>query len=107
MKVLIAGGSGSLGRRLADDLSAHGHQVTILTRTLRTDVNHRQVEWNGRSSGIWAVELENAVVINLAGELVDRRPTARNIELLRRSRVDPLARSSPPHSPTRPRSGCR
>lgn len=89
MKVLIAGGSGSLGRRLADDLTAHGHQVTILTRTFRPDLNHRQVEWDGRTSGAWAVELENAIVINLAGELVDRRPTAKNIKLLRRSRVDP------------------
>jgi uncharacterized protein len=89
VKVLIAGGSGSLGRRLADDQTAHGHQVTILTRTLRPHLNHRQIEWDGRTSGAWAVELENAAVINLAGELVDRRPTAKNIELLRRSRVDP------------------
>jgi uncharacterized protein (TIGR01777 family) len=29
------------------------------------------------------------MLINLAGELVDRRPTRRNIELLRRSRVEP------------------
>ncbi len=29
------------------------------------------------------------MVVNLAGELVDRRPTAANIELCTRSRVDP------------------
>lgn len=28
-------------------------------------------------------------MVNLAGELVDRRPSAKNIELLRRSRVEP------------------
>ena len=89
MNVLIAGGSGSLGRRLADDFAARGHQVTILTRTLRGDLDHRQVKWDGRNPGPWTVELERAIVINLAGELVDRRATPKNIELLRRSRVDP------------------
>jgi uncharacterized protein (TIGR01777 family) len=39
--------------------------------------------------GWWAHELDGAAVVNLAGELVDRRPTARNIELLTTSRVEP------------------
>jgi uncharacterized protein (TIGR01777 family) len=89
MKVVIAGGSGSLGRRVADDLARRGHEVVILTRTRRPGIPHRQVEWDGRTVGAWASELEGAVLINLAGELVDRRPTGRNIELLRRSRVEP------------------
>jgi len=45
------------------------------------------------------------MVINLAGELVDRRPTAKNIERLRRSRGEPthalVAAAS--HLPPRPR----
>ncbi len=45
--------------------------------------------WDGRTVGAWSAELEGAIVVNLAGELVDRRPTSRNIELLRRSRVEP------------------
>jgi uncharacterized protein (TIGR01777 family) len=49
----------------------------------------RQVQWDGRSVGDWASELENAIVINLAGELVDRRPTPQNIKILKRSRVEP------------------
>lgn len=89
MKVVIAGGSGSLGRRVADDFVQRGHEVVILTRSIRPDIAHRQVEWDGRTVGAWASELEGAVLINLAGELVDRRPTERNIELLRRSRVEP------------------
>ncbi|HZA87702.1 MAG TPA: DUF1731 domain-containing protein, partial [Acidimicrobiales bacterium] len=52
-------------------------------------LDHRQVRWDGRTAGSWAVELEGAIVVNLAGELVDRRPTAKNVELLRRSRVEP------------------
>lgn len=39
--------------------------------------------------GGWAGELSGAVVINLAGQIVDRRPTPANLELLTRSRVEP------------------
>lgn len=88
MKVVIAGGSGALGRRLCDDLEAAGHGVVVLTRRTRPS-RFRQVEWDGRSVGAWAVELEGSAVINLTGELVDRRPTAANIELLSSSRVEP------------------
>jgi uncharacterized protein (TIGR01777 family) len=86
---VIAGGTGSLGRRVADDFAQRDHEIVILTRSRRPDIPHRQVEWDGRTVGAWASELEGAVLINLAGELVDRRPTTRNIELLRRSRVEP------------------
>jgi uncharacterized protein (TIGR01777 family) len=86
---VIAGGSGSLGRRLADDFADSGDEVAILTRSPRPGVRHRQVRWDGRTPGPWSAELDGAIVVNLAGELVDRRPTASNIELLRRSRVEP------------------
>ena len=89
MKVVIAGGTGSVGRRLADYFASLGDDVTILTRAPGQDRDHRQVRWDGRTAGPWATELEGAVVVNLAGELVDRPPTAKNIELLRRSRVEP------------------
>ena len=88
MKVVIAGGSGALGKRLADDLDERGDQVVILTRTPRAS-RHRHVQWDGRTVGDWARELEAAAVVNLAGELVDRRPAARNIALLKSSRVEP------------------
>jgi NAD dependent epimerase/dehydratase family enzyme len=88
MKVVIAGGSGALGRRLCDDLEGRGHDVVVLTRQPRPG-RHRQVPWDGRTVGAWSRELAGSAVINLAGEVVDRRPTARNIELLTRSRVDP------------------
>jgi uncharacterized protein (TIGR01777 family) len=89
MRVVIAGGTGSLGRRIADLVARRGHEAVVLTRSKRDDLGHRQVEWDGRTVGPWASELEGAVLVNLAGELVDRRPTGRNIELLRRSRVEP------------------
>jgi uncharacterized protein (TIGR01777 family) len=89
VKVVIAGGTGTLGRRIAADAARLGHEVVILTRSPRADLDHRQVEWDGRTAGAWAAELDGAVLVNLAGALVDRRPSRRNIDLLRRSRVEP------------------
>jgi uncharacterized protein len=89
VRVVLAGGTGALGRRLADDFTSRGDEVTILTRAPRAGLAHRQVPWDGRTVGPWSAELEDAVVVNLAGELVDKRPTAGNVDLLRRSRVEP------------------
>jgi len=89
VKVVLAGGSGALGRRIADDLAGRGDEVVILTRRVRDGIPHRQVVWDGRTPGAWADELAGAAVVNLAGELVDRRPTRENIALLTSSRVDP------------------
>jgi uncharacterized protein (TIGR01777 family) len=89
MNVVLAGGSGSLGQRLADDLAARGFAVVILTRAPRDASRHREVRWDGRTIGPWAGELAGSILINLAGELVDRRPTPANVDLLRRSRVEP------------------
>jgi NAD dependent epimerase/dehydratase family enzyme len=88
MKVVVAGGSGALGRRLCADLAARGHDVVVLTRTPRPGP-YRQVRWDGVTVGPWVTELDGAAVVNLAGELVDLRPTAKNLELLTRSRVEP------------------
>ncbi len=60
----------------------------VLTRRSRPGP-FRQVEWDGSNVGPWASELEGSAVVNLAGELVDRRPTAANVDLLTRSRVEP------------------
>jgi hypothetical protein len=89
MKLVIAGGTGALGRRVGDDFSRRGDEVVILTRSPRTAIAHRQVVWDGRTVGDWSAELEGAVLLNVAGELVDKRPTPKNIEILRRSRVEP------------------
>ncbi|RZU75945.1 hypothetical protein EV384_4525 [Micromonospora kangleipakensis] len=89
MKVVLAGGSGALGRRIAADLTTRGDEVVVLTRSVRPGWPYRQVFWDGATVGSWAAELAGAAVVNLAGELVDRRPTAANVELLTRSRVQP------------------
>lgn len=93
LKVVIAGGSGTLGRSLAADLTTRGHDVVLLTRSTDLDLPHRQLTWDGATVGGWADELAqdpgNTAVINLAGRLVDARPTEANITELRESRVRP------------------
>ena len=41
MRVVIAGGTGSLGRVLAADFTDQGDDVTILTRSPRPDLVYR------------------------------------------------------------------
>ncbi len=77
-----------MGRALADALAARGHELVVLSRTARSSP-HRTVVWDGATVGAWADELAGSAVVNLAGELVDRRPTPANISLLRDSRVGP------------------
>lgn len=89
VKIVIAGGTGTLGRRIAADFARRGAEVVVLTRSPHRDFPFRQVVWDGRSVGEWSRELDGSVLVNLAGELVDRRPTQANVELLRRSRVEP------------------
>lgn len=91
LTVVIAGGSGALGRLLAADLVCRGQRVTILTRRRDPALPFEQVEWDGVRVGSWVAALRNpgpTALVNLAGKLVDCRPTQRNIDELRRSRVD-------------------
>lgn len=89
-KIVIAGGSGFLGGALAVDLAARGHEVVVLTRGAASAGSIRRVQWDGVSLGRWADELagDDVRVVNLAGKLVDCRPTAKNIAALRDSRVN-------------------
>jgi uncharacterized protein (TIGR01777 family) len=88
-RIVLAGGSGFLGRMLADWLAARGADVVILTRTPRTGGQVREVEWDARTLGQWQREIEGAeAVINLAGRTVDCRYNEENRRLILDSRVD-------------------
>ncbi|TQM30454.1 DUF1731 domain-containing protein [Nocardia bhagyanarayanae] len=94
LTVVIAGGTGALGRHLAADLTCRGQRVTILTRRRDPGLPFDQVEWDGKSVGKWVAALRDTgptAIVNLAGKLVDCRPTERNIAELRSSRVDPTS----------------
>ncbi|WP_083894747.1 DUF1731 domain-containing protein [Nocardia tenerifensis] len=91
LTAVIAGGTGALGRHIAADLTCRGHRVIILTRRRDPGLPFEQREWDGKSVANWVDALRNpgpAAVVNLAGKLVDCRPSERNIAELRRSRVD-------------------
>ncbi|MFB0833778.1 DUF1731 domain-containing protein [Arthrobacter halodurans] len=89
-KIVIAGGSGFLGRRLAADLACRNHDVVVLTRSHDPGSPFRQVAWDGAGPGAWTRELEHAgpvAVVNLAGRSVDCRPSPGHVAALRDSRV--------------------
>lgn len=89
-KIVLAGGSGFLGRHLGVDLLGRGHEVVILTRNPAPGGRIREVGWDGRTVGSWERELrgDDVRLVNLAGKLVDCRPTPHNVAALRASRVD-------------------
>jgi uncharacterized protein (TIGR01777 family) len=89
-RIVIAGGTGFLGRPLADLLASEGHDVVILTRHPGTRSSTRAVEWNpDGSAGAWAAEIDGArAVINLAGEsIAGKRWTAAHKKRVLESRV--------------------
>lgn len=88
-RVVLAGGSGFLGRALAEAFEHAGYEPVVLTRRAkRTRSGVRQVEWDGRNVGAWARELEGAAaVVNLAGRSVDCRHTPRHRREIVESRV--------------------
>ena len=89
-RLIIAGGAGALGQGVAKHFAAKGFEVTILTRSPRQNSPFNQLAWDGKTvSETWAKTLNGAVLLNLAGELVDRVPTEKNIDLLASSRVEP------------------
>jgi uncharacterized protein len=90
MKIVIAGGSGFLGRPLTARLLAEGHEVVILTRTATSELPARAVAWSpGSGAGGWASEIDGAhAVINLAGEsIAGRRWSAAHKQQILDSRI--------------------
>jgi hypothetical protein len=78
MKMIVAGGTGFLGRTLANRLVAEGHEVVVLTRgSARAGgvARARLVTWMpDGGAGSWAAEIDGAdAVINLAGESIAGR----------------------------------
>jgi uncharacterized protein (TIGR01777 family) len=95
MKIVIAGGTGFIGRHLAESLQRGGHEVVALTRdagrgAARVPSGVRAVEWDARNAaGPWAQELRGAgAIVNLAGATIGRPPwTVGRKRMLTESRV--------------------
>lgn len=96
MKVLIAGGSGFIGRHLSASLVRDGHEVVVLTRKPPNQVSTglRFVTWDARSpDGAWVGEIDGTnAVVNLAGASIGGgRWTKRRKALLLSSRLEPTS----------------
>ena len=89
-KLIIAGGSGYLGRTLSTYFQKQGYAIVVLTRHHRLDQQGiRYVKWDGKALGYWVKELEGATaLINLNGKSVDCRYTDANKELIYDTRID-------------------
>jgi len=89
-KIILAGGSGLLGRALATHFGKAGYDIAILTRAAKSRENlPRKIQWDARRLGAWTTELEGAdAVTNLTGRSVDCRYNAKNRREIMDSRVE-------------------
>jgi uncharacterized protein len=90
MKIIIAGGTGFVGRSLTTFLIKKGCTVVVLTRGPSEDRDEVRYEhWDGKTVGGWAAALDGArAVINLAGKTINCRHTPENRREILQSRVD-------------------
>jgi uncharacterized protein (TIGR01777 family) len=89
MRVIIAGGSGFLGRALQDRLRQERHAVGVLTRQPRPTAQD-EIPWTpDGTAGAWQSALDGVdAVVNLAGAgIADARWNDARKQLLRSSRV--------------------
>jgi uncharacterized protein (TIGR01777 family) len=89
-RIVLAGGSGFLGRALAGHFQSAGWDVVILTRTPNPNGGDvREAQWDGCTLGAWSAELDGArAVVNLTGRSVNCRYNAANRREILESRVN-------------------
>ncbi len=102
-KIVIAGGTGFIGKALIQHFS-EDNEVVVLTRGIGNEKNNsfgkhdeiqnsahiKYVLWDARTQGSWAAALENAtMLINLCGKTVNCRYTNKNKKEIFDSRTQP------------------
>ncbi|MAS96031.1 MAG: TIGR01777 family protein [Verrucomicrobiales bacterium] len=90
-KVVVAGGTGFLGRALISALLRRKYEVVVLTRNPQAcPEGARAVFWDAKTvEESWAAEMEGAkAIVNLVGKHVNCRQTEKNREEILTSRVD-------------------
>jgi uncharacterized protein (TIGR01777 family) len=93
MKILITGGTGFVGRQLTSRLVKDGHEVTILTRSLKGAKGSlpgiSYLEGDPTKKGSWQEAIKNHdAVINLAGASIFSKWTDEHKKAIRESRVN-------------------
>lgn len=89
-RIILAGGSGFLGKPLSKYLVERGYEVIVLTRQPGQGGGaNKEVYWDGQTLGPWAEHLNGArAVVNLAGRSVNCRYTPQNRREINESRVN-------------------
>lgn len=86
MKIIIAAGTGFLGKNLEKYFIDKGNEVYILTRSPK---RKNEIYWDSKTVGEWKNLLENSdVLINLTGKSVDCRYTEKNKKEIYSSRTE-------------------
>ena len=89
-RVVIAGGTGFLGRNLAGHLTDKGWQVLVLSRNAPANaIRWHHGGWDARTIGDWMRHLDGAdALVNLTGRTVDCVKTPEHCDEILRSRVE-------------------
>ena len=86
MKIIIAAGTGFLGKNLEQYFLNKNNEVKILTRNPK---RKNEILWDAKTVGNWKNELKDAdILINLAGKSVDCRYNEKNKKEIYDSRID-------------------
>lgn len=86
MKIIIAAGTGFLGKNLEKYFTEKGNEVYILTRNPK---RKNEIHWDAKTVGEWKNWVENSdVLINLTGKSVDCRYTEKNKKEILASRIN-------------------
>jgi uncharacterized protein (TIGR01777 family) len=89
-KIVIAGGSGFLGKCVIRKFNNSNTEIVVLGRGKKSEIrNISYVQWDAENSGEWEKELEGSTaVINLVGKSVNCRYTDKNKKEIIASRVN-------------------
>ncbi|TXF90235.1 TIGR01777 family protein [Neolewinella aurantiaca] len=94
-RIVITGGTGFIGRSLANQLHEAGYESVLIGRSepkWLAQSPHKYARWDGRTVGDWAQSLEGCTaIVNLAGRSVDCIKSPENIDQILRSRVESTA----------------
>lgn len=91
-KIVLAGGSGQIGKTLCKHFKDTTESIIILSRsTEKHEGNIHFLQWDGKTLGAWARELEDVdILINLTGKNVNCRYNQKNKDEIINSRVDSI-----------------
>ncbi|MBS1723028.1 MAG: TIGR01777 family oxidoreductase [Armatimonadetes bacterium] len=91
-RVVIAGGTGFLGRAAVSEFKEAGYDVVVLSRSGKVVDGAEVVRWDPNGAGDWYSTLEGAhAVVNLCGESLLQRWTPKALKAIRESRLGTTA----------------